>query len=186
MRWCVDPLAAGSRRAGWRCGRRRRRAARHVAPAPGCCGSARYQRGEQVDAVADRPAACLWRLAPELVVPVDDAAVGDRARLDASSPWPGRRAPSLNSSSRIHCSRTGRPGGARQQRGVERHVVGAVVAVAAGAFGVDAADRAAAACRAPWRGRARSGKTPWLWVQTVSLPSLNSATAQDGPIEACA
>src|SRR5260221_639352 len=29
---------------------------------------------------------------------------------------------------------------------------------------------------------ARSGKTPWLWVQTASLPSLNSATAQEGAI----
>jgi hypothetical protein len=32
----------------------------------------------------------------------------------------------------------------------------------------------------------RSGKTPWLWVQTVILPSLNWATAQDGPIDAWA
>ena len=32
----------------------------------------------------------------------------------------------------------------------------------------------------------RKGKTPCEWVHTVILPSLNSATAQDGPIEACA
>ena len=32
----------------------------------------------------------------------------------------------------------------------------------------------------------RSGNTPWVWVHTVILPSLNCATAQDGPIEAWA
>ena len=32
---------------------------------------------------------------------------------------------------------------------------------------------------------ARNGKTPCECVHTVILPSLNSATAQDGPIEAC-
>jgi hypothetical protein len=31
----------------------------------------------------------------------------------------------------------------------------------------------------------RSGKTPCEWVQTVSALLSNSATAQDGPIEAC-
>ena len=33
---------------------------------------------------------------------------------------------------------------------------------------------------------ARSGNTPCECVQTVSLSSLNSATAAEGPIEACA
>jgi hypothetical protein len=75
--------------------------------------------------------------------------------------------------------------GTRQQGGVEGDVVGAVVAVAAGALGVDAADVARLTASALAR-VARNGKTPWLWVQTVSLPSLNSANAQEGAIAACA
>ena len=66
--------------------------------------------------------------------------------LDAASTIAAPYGSQANSSSRIHCSRTGRPGsGARQQRRVERDVVGAVVAVAARALGVDAADRRSAA-----------------------------------------
>jgi hypothetical protein len=32
---------------------------------------------------------------------------------------------------------------------------------------------------------ARSGYTPWLWVQTVYWPLTSWATAHEGPIEAC-
>src|SRR4029453_7539731 len=47
-----------------------------------------------------------------------------------------------NSSSRIHCTRTGRPGyGAREQRRVERDVVLAIAAITAGSLGEDAPDR---------------------------------------------
>ena len=72
-------------------------------------------------------------------------------------------------------------GRARQQRRVERDVVGAVVAVAAGAFRVDAADRARAACFEHLRERRRAaGTRPGVWVQTVSLPSFSSATRARG------
>jgi len=64
---------------------------------------------------------------------------GHRCRPRASSPSPSRTL--LESSSRIHCSFTGRSPVARAtSAGVERHVVGAVVPVAARAFGVDAVD----------------------------------------------
>ena len=62
------------------------------------------------------------------------------------------------SSSRIHCTRTGRPGKARRdQRGVGARVVGAVVAVAAGAFHVDARARAPRGMRSISAIASRSG-----------------------------
>ena len=52
------------------------------------------------------------------------------------------------SCSRIHCTRTGTPGQrARDQGGVGRGIIGAVVAVTSGALDMDAADASPAACR---------------------------------------
>ena len=59
----------------------------------------------------------------------------------------------------LHAHRAARHG-ARQQRGVERDVVGAVVAVAARALDVDAADRAPAPSSSTLASSPRSGKTP--------------------------
>ena len=80
-----------------------------------------------------------------------------------------------------------RPAGQRhrQQRRVGRGIVGAVMAVAARALDMDAADLVGAPVRSARASAARSGKTPWLCVHTVSAPSSNSPTAQDGPIEPC-
>ena len=57
--------------------------------------------------------------------------------------------------------------------------------VAARAFGVHAADRTGVELQGFAMLRL-SGNTPCEWVHTVSEPALNSATAQDGPIEAWA
>jgi len=94
-----------------------------------------------------------------------------------------------NSSSRIPLQPHRSPGraAARHQRGVERHVVGAVVAVAARAFRVDAtnllrlhAERRPPDCRG-WETRPASGSI------TVILAVLEfGPAAQDGPIEPCA
>ena len=82
----------------------------------------------------------------------------------------GRKGSQACSSSRIHCTRTGRPGsGAREQRRIGRDIVGAVVAVAARAFDMDAAHLLRAPSRSVRPAPSRSGNTPWLCVHTVEL-----------------
>ena len=87
------------------------------------------------------------------------------------------------SSARDHCTRTGWPM-SRDQRRIRSGVLGAVAAVAARAFDEHETDRFAARPVIT----ASSCCIEWVAcddVHTVSLPSLKSATAQDGPIVAC-
>ena len=80
------------------------------------------------------------RVAPHVVVPVDDAAFGIERGLRLHRHRGTERLPGeLVVAHPLQPHRFARHR-AREQRGVERDVVGAVVAVAAGAFGVDAAD----------------------------------------------
>ena len=73
------------------------------------------------------------------------------------------------SSSRIHCTRTGRPDRAREERGVGGRVVGAVVAVAAGAFHEDHPDSLGRQPRSPASGAPQLVRRPGLPVQIVGL-----------------
>ncbi len=131
-----DARVAEPCRAESRCGRRRRPAAGSVSGGGGVNGVCEMPR-RQPDCPPGRAAsiACC----STLVLPVDDvAALSSRAcaLVTIAEPYGSH----VCSSSRIHCTRTGRPGNARgDQRGVGAGVVGAVVTVAAGAFHVDAA-----------------------------------------------
>ena len=178
-----DLLVRETRRAGSRCGRRRRpaAAARSAAPAaaarPGTRRRARWRR-----VVA---AAASMRVAPHVVVPVDDAAFGVERGLRLHRHRGAVRLPGeLVVAHPLHPHRLARHR-ARQQRRVERDVVGAVVAVAAGAFDVDAADRAPAASSAPSPARRAAGTRP-AYGSRPSSAVLEFRDRADGPIEACA
>ena len=89
------------------------------------------------------------------------------------------------SSARDHCTRTGLPIDLRDQRRVRGGVLGAVAAVAARAFYEYEAD-----CFPRQAGDRQTSSCCMECVacddvHTVSLPSLKSATAHDGPIVAC-
>ncbi len=120
-------------------------------------------------------------VAPQLVVPVGDLVVGDRARRARSSTSPRRKAPSrTRRRASIAAAPAGRwrPAPATPRRAPRRRRRsgrsspsprhGCSGCSPAGIF----SDLASSA---------RSGNTPCEWVQTVSLPSLNSASAADGP-----
>ena len=120
---------------------------------PGRFASARYQLPEQVDTVGiARPH--VVALAPDVVGPVDHAAAGDGA-LDLHGHGGAVGLPLELVVA--HPLQPHRPpiDGARQHGGVEGNVVGAVVAVAAGAFGVDAADVARLQTERPGDGGAQ-------------------------------
>ena len=109
-----------------------------------------------------------------------------RARQQRRHAWPCPAGSKPNSSSRRHCTRMQWPGSAYgDHRGVDGGVVGAVMAVAAGPLGVPHGDRLGRRPSAFARAE-RSGYTPWVCDQTVRWPSRNSASAQDGAIEAWA
>ena len=87
---------------------------------------------------------------PDVVVPIGDAAVGSERSLGLHHHGGAERLPAeLVAAHPLHPHRPAAGRGAREQRRVERDVVGAVVAVAAGAFGVDAVDLRPPAASAP-------------------------------------
>ena len=133
----VRRARSAARRAEWRCGRRRLPAA-----ACGFGGAGRERRCRDAAPASRLPRARRarrMRVAPHLVLPVDDRCRRRRATPARGSPWPGRRAPSVLLLA--HPLHAHRPAGqsAREQRRIGGGIVGAVVAVAARAFHVDAA-----------------------------------------------
>ena len=88
-----------------------------------------------------------------------------------------------NSSSRDHCTRTVRPGWRMAMNdGIECGIVGGVVAIGAGALAVEHVDlRGGQAQRAGEPLAQHRG--PCECDQTLSAPSLNSASAQEVAIE---
>ena len=92
----------------------------------------------------------------------------------------------MNSSARVHTSFTGVCAAAREPRGFDRRFAGVLAAVAGARVGDDHADALLGdaervgqlACARP-NGRC-------VPVQTVSLPSLHSATAARGSSGTCA
>ena len=109
--------------------------------------------GEQVDAVGIARSHVVG-LAEHVVVPVDHAAVRHRA-LGAHGHGRAVGLPlELVVAHPLQPDRAA-VGGARQQRRVERHVVRAIVAIAAGALGVDAADRGGRHAERPRHGGAQ-------------------------------
>ena len=143
-------------------------------------GRLQVRGGEQRSALSRARGACCGRCSRGRGATPHDAPSASRSAA-ISIAIAGPNGAQASSSARVHCTRTGRPAAARASSAAsKRHVVGAVVAVAAGALDVLDDDPVGGQAERE-REIARAGcRCPGCGVQTCSASPCQCASAQDG------
>ena len=116
--------------------------------------------------------------APDVVLPAGDGSAGikpgGKMHPHRGTEW--RPAQFIGPAPHAHHGRAGRPG---QQCGVQRHIVGAIVAIAARSLRMDDANLSAS-MRSAWARVFRNGKMPCECDQTVTSPSCHASDGGAG------